>query len=326
MHADSGSNPKVLRQQDTNETGIPEAEDDDVISLTESWADSSVSSGALSAKRRKHSRKPRAGRRARARAHFEEMCRQQANAAFTARNEASGMVPMVFLETLAECMEEDTIDDQGQPLEPNFLKAEGIFEYGQQAEDVTPEANDCEVAAGSDLGCCGTAVFEARLFKRDGVRFGMAFNTLRDGLLITALDEEGLAGIWNRMCEAAQELRVGDKVVSCRGHTDPELMLQEFFNASGAFRLDVRRGPFQPEMPEYFMPPECSSALEPTSLPDSCTRPKKDNEEEELAQARQLESKAREEAQERDAKQVPLKTHAELQRMIAERLAKSLNR
>ena len=58
-----GSNHKVLKQHDTNETDIPAAEDDDAISLTESWADSSVSAGALSAKRRTYSRKPRAGTR-----------------------------------------------------------------------------------------------------------------------------------------------------------------------------------------------------------------------------------------------------------------------
>ena len=223
-----------------------------------------------------------------------------------ARSEASGMVPIVFLETLAECMEEDFIDEQCQPVGPSLHNF--------------PDTSDEETDADSAVEAAGEEppVFEVRLFKRDGVQFGIAFNTLTDGLLITAVLENGLADIWNRMCLAGQMLRVGDKVVACRGCMDPELMLQEFFNGSGAFRLIVRRGPFEPQLAETFMPLASSSGQDcEVLLDDSAHDGREDDARAELERTRQLETKEREEA----IKRVPLTIHEELQAMIAERFA-----
>ena len=64
----------------------------------------------------------------------------------------------------------------------------------------------------------------------------------------------------------------------------------------------------------------------PAMPPGGLREPREEQEREDNTQARQLEAKARDEARDRDAKQALQAEPGELQRMIAERLAKSLRR
>jgi hypothetical protein len=147
---------------------------------------------------------------------------------------------------------------------------------------------------------------------------------MSDGLLVSWVGDEGLAETWNNMCDRTSQLRNGDKVCVCNGITDPELMLEGFLKGSAAFRLQVQRGPFDPEMPETPMPPTFSFELEAVLHRDILVQPHREQDSEHRAQAMHLEAEAREDARGRDAKQLLQADGGELQRMMAERLAKSL--
>ena len=241
---------RALKQHNTDETGVPQEEDDEVISLTETWDDSVVSVDACS-KTRKHSRKPRVGRRAKARTHLERFYHEHARASIAAVNESSGLAPMGFLTALIEGMEQDVEEDHAG------LPALG----GSQSQDIqsdvdqtimTPAATSEAEGAGADLAGTGgieafaMEPFEVKFLKRAGTSLGVAFNILWDGLLVTWVGEEGLVGMWNRGCDVELQVRSGDKVISSNGNYDPESMI-EGFSRLGPHRLQVLRGPFDVE-------------------------------------------------------------------------------
>ena len=246
---------RTLKQHDTNETGMPQ-EDDEVISLTETWADSAANEG-VSKSTKKHSRKPRTGRRAKARARLEEFYCQRACVANSVGNESSSLAPLGFLTALIEGMEEDSLEDHAQLLARGGSHVDSVPK--DTDENSVSSCGQSEEASDADLVVPQNAAnsiqpFEVRLFKRTGASLGVAFNIVRDGLLVSWVGDEGLAGIWNGICDVEMQLRNGDKVIGSNGSSDPKLML-ESFSRLGAHRLQVLRGPFDPELPETQMPP-----------------------------------------------------------------------
>ena len=76
-----------------------------------------------------------------------------------------------------------------------FWLSADIAEHVEEDAEVFSIRTMHGVAGADDRGLSRAIVFEVRLFMRDGVRFGMAFNTLADGLLITVVQEDELIGI-----------------------------------------------------------------------------------------------------------------------------------
>jgi len=301
-------------------------EDDEVISLTETWADSAANEG-VSKSTKKHSRKPRTGRRAKARARLEEFYCQRACVANSVVNESSNLAPLGFLTALIEGMEEDSLEDHAQLLARGGSHVDSVPK--DTDENSVSSCGQSEEASDADLVVPQNAAnsiqpFEVRLFKRTGASLGVAFNIVRDGLLVSWVGDEGLAGIWNGICDVEMQLRNGDKVIGSNGSSDPKLML-ESFSRLGAHRLQVLRGPFDPELPETQMPPAYQAGgltSQQGALEHGPTREQR----EESERARQAEASIKEETKEAEARQLLHAGPGDLQKMLAERLARSQRR
>ena len=144
-------------------------------------------------------------------------------------------------------------------------------------------------------------------------------------MLVDWVGDDGLIGIWNCKCDGEMQLGRGDKVVDSNGISDPNHML-ESFRELGAFRLQVRRGPYSPAELETQMPLACQvavgSILQQVALEHTAAKAQR----EEGERARRLEASVEDEAKKKEASQLLLAGPADLQRMLAERLARSQKR
>ena len=115
--------------------------------------------------------------------------------------------------------------------------------------------------------------FEVRMFRKTcRISIGLSVIVLEDGLLIEGCFEDmdeyddgicspsNLVAAWNAMCGTEEQLRIGDKIISCNGITDPNAMLNGICEIRGAIRLAVLRGPF--EVPLRPAPSESWDAAE----------------------------------------------------------------
>ena len=312
-HVWSKITSKTLRQHDSNETGIPGDGDDEVVSLTETWAESIDTRQDAPGRLKTHSRKSRRGRRAKTSAHLEMMVRAQSSAWQSANTE--GNVPMALLGTLIECMEEDLQCDACEGSDGEQQLANSFSDrVDEGAQD--PELEELPVPARIEE-------FEVRMHRKTYTSLGMAVNVLKDGLLVSWCSdaEDCLVGIWNAMGAEAVQLRAGDKITSCNGISDPEQILGCVSSGLGALRMQVRRGPFaQTELPV--------PAAGPPDWRDDADRESDDadvaqKKEEELEAKREAGRREYEEKKEEDAKVLLSPDKGDLQKLIAERLARS---
>ena len=253
LHAGSLTKRK-LEIHNTDSTMPPE----DSCSVTEAWPDSSSFGG--SARSGKHSRKPRRGRRAKARAHsklFEDtraQCLQFESAALGESNWTS------TLGTLLECMEEDMYGD---------CSASAVLAHSggnaDQEIDVQSLLSDPEET------CPDGTHFEVRLYKGGMVSLGLSVNQTADGeaLHISSVLPDGLVDSWNAKCSKESQIHNGDRIVRVNACSNFEDMMGEITKIGDKI-LEVVRGPFPTPQPVAVASPAASPrVMEHKSIPVS---------------------------------------------------------
>ena len=269
----------------------------------------------------------------------------QHGAFLSARGGSDNMAAMGFLGALVESMEEDLDHGWWDGCRPVRTGTEDAS--SQSGEDIAQELiaqAHCFCDAGSAEPVAKDSVaeqeqeedeipelaaahisgheFEARMIKKPGESLGLSVNIVGDALLIQDCFEEGLAGSWNSMSTSSLQLKVWDKIISCNGNADPSAMLSCIAQGgSCAIRLRVLRGPFSPPTPASPSP----SAVIPHNIFDDSSLADEDD----RAKAAELEAKrdaSRAEYERRQHEKTKVNVSqdkGDLQRLLAERLAKS---
>ena len=308
-----GLTKRCLIQHDADTTCFTQDEFS-VISETDSWTDGTVlldSPGAAS--NRRHSRRPRVGRRAKSRKHQEEYVQQSSLAARESFGTAVDPWPQ-SLATLLECLEED--------LTSNICDSGPCMAFGDPLSSAREEHGSSNVSSG-DVSNSAEVVeetFSVRVIKPDRVSMGLSLQQHgephREGLLIERVLPGGVVELWNAKCPESTKVAQYGKIVSINGFTDAERML-EACRSNGKLALQLLRGPFSEEA---FDEPQAPAQPQEHNVIQQEESEKDDEEEEDEAKAKQKS------AQEEERKQLVLSSGAaDIQRLLAERFARSLS-
>ena len=252
---------RKLEVHNSDSTTAPE----DSCSVTEAWSDSSSLHGSLCSRR--HSRKPRRGRRAKARAHsklFEDTKSQ----GFQLESPALGESRWTgTLGTLSECMEEDIYGDCSDIFEG--IAHPGV-DRGLQL-DAKIDADDPKKANPD-----GTH-FEVRLCKSDMVSMGLSIHETAEGdaLHISSVLADGLVDSWNAKCSEDSRIHDGDRIVRINACSNFQDMMGEIMK-TGDNVLEVIRGPFPtPQVVAAGCPQASPRSMEQVAFPVNPTPPYK---------------------------------------------------
>ena len=291
---------RFLKQQDTDETRLPaEGPDLDSISMTESWLDGSVRLGSGAQHVRQHSRRPRYGRRAKARRNQEEYERSSArDARESAFADASSDWPLNMMTALLQTLDEDSCETYQNLGHRHHSCSDERSQCSSSEEDAAAasgeatEHAECGLAqvAGPNYSNRPSPSFEATLsevseklndssalqgslhekfiikvIKPAGVSMGMSVEEAGEGMLVNGIFDGGLIDLWNQKCQSCERLAQFDRIVAANVSRDFESMLDSVMGR-GQIVLKVLRGSFEREVSTELHPEEVALEVLPMPL------------------------------------------------------------
>lgn len=236
-HAEEGGSlaVRVLRKQGTDDTTLPMQSDAQSCSDTETWTSSPSS--------RRHSRKPRRGRRAKARLHaqhFEDCSRtsymQQAG-------EAAGGFPSGWNVTLGALIESLDASSGDEGIGRDFL---GCFSVEQDGHDSADDsAADPGNASSEEIVPNNGSTFVMEVRKRMQEPLGMALEEHADAIVVSKVFSSGAVASTRSQDNILPSIMEGDVVLSVNGATDMESIMSVIFSSTD-LRIEYRSGPYTP--------------------------------------------------------------------------------
>ena len=230
---------RMLKECFAEETVLPQDGDLRSCSDTESWPSCDDVS------RKRHSRKPRCGRRAKARQRQDdmEMAMRSAEAESSFEHIAGGSGGWgATLGAIVEALGED-LEDSRRFLPGNLsgdagaMSSEGSVEDHEDVDDERPLCSKDEEKLSCDLG----SNFAVELHKRTGGALGMAL-VEQDGVIIVNGVYEGPLQQWNEVCSKQAAVRVGDVLSTANGFSDISAIMSQC-QRPGPIVLGMIRGP-----------------------------------------------------------------------------------
>lgn len=253
---------RMLKKQETEETALPARSDADSCSDTATW-DSAPAA-------RQHSRKPRRGRRAKARLHAQSF-EQSSRAAFMEQQgEVGGASASSWNMTLTALIEtlDDSLSDCGHCIESVGCSFDEQDAHGSGIDSPADELSEEAMPTCLDQG----AAFAIEVCKLREEPLGVSLEEHAEAIVVSKVFVVGAIARTKLQDVSAPCIEEGDVLLSINGATDMASMMRIIFRSTN-LTIECKRGPCSAVIPRALA---AGSLSEDDHSNDSCRQPMED--------------------------------------------------